>query len=45
MRQIARIAVVAVAALLAACGGVGSEKNKMEETLYLYAGAVRWGEV
>lgn len=45
MIRIARIAVVAMTALLAACGGVGSEKNKMEETLYLYAGAVRWGEV
>lgn len=45
MIRIARIAVVAMAALLAACSGVGSEKNKMEETLYLYAGAVRWGEV
>lgn len=31
--------------LLAACGGVGSEKNRLEETLYHYAGAVRWGEV
>ncbi len=45
MTNIVRIAVVALAAVLSACAGVGSEKNKMEETLYLYAGAVRWGEV
>jgi hypothetical protein len=31
--------------LLAGCAGVGSEKNRLEETLYHYAGAVRWGDV
>ena len=29
--------------LLVACGGVGSEKNRMEETLYHYAGACAGG--
>lgn len=45
MVQIARATITVLILLLVACGGVGSEKNKMEETLYLYAGAVRWGEV
>lgn len=40
-----RTVVILLALLLSACAGVGSEKNKLEETLYLYAGAVRWGEV
>lgn len=30
---------------LAGCAGVGSQKNRMEETLYHYAAAVRWGDV
>ncbi|MCK9488818.1 MAG: hypothetical protein M0Q42_05375 [Xanthomonadales bacterium] len=41
----ARLALLLTVALLAACGGVGTEKNRMEETLYHYAGAVRWGDV
>lgn len=30
---------------LGGCAGVGSQKNRMEETLYHYAAAVRWGDV
>ena len=30
---------------LTGCAGVGTEKNRLEETLYHYAGAVRWGDV
>jgi hypothetical protein len=31
--------------LLAACSGVGTQKNALEETMFHYAAAVRWGEV
>jgi hypothetical protein len=34
-----------IAVLLAACSGVGTQKNALEETLFHYAAAVRWGEV
>lgn len=40
-----RIVVLALLLALAACGGVGSQKNAMEEILYHYATAVRWGDV
>lgn len=40
-----RLCCALLALLLTACGGVGTEKNRMEETLYHYGSAVRWGEV
>lgn len=44
-RPVRRWILPALLALLAACGGVGTQKNAMEQTLYHYAAAVRWGEV
>jgi hypothetical protein len=40
-----RAVIVSLLFLLAACSGVGSQKNALEETLFHYAAAVRWGEV
>jgi hypothetical protein len=43
-----RFTAVCLAPILAAlggCAGVGSEKSEMEETMYHYAAAVRWGDV
>jgi hypothetical protein len=40
-----RAVIVSLLLLLAACSGVGSQKNALEETLFHYAAAVRWGEV
>ena len=34
-----------IIAALGGCAGVGSEKNEMNETMYHYAAAVRWGDV
>ncbi len=34
-----------LAALLAACGGVGSQANLRDSALYAYAGAIRWGHI
>ena len=40
-----RAVIVSLLCLLTACVGVGSQQNAMEETLFHYAAAVRWGEV
>lgn len=39
------IALLLLSIALAGCGGVGSEKKQLEETMYHYATAVRWGDV
>jgi hypothetical protein len=39
------IALLLTTVALAGCGGVGSEKKQLEETMYHYATAVRWGDV
>ncbi len=43
--RIAAVFSILTLLLVAGCAGVGSEKNRLEETLYHYAGAVRWGDV
>ena len=34
-----------VLVMLTACGGVGSQQNIRDSTLYAYAGAIRWGHI
>lgn len=43
--RLASFCLALTTALLGGCAGVGSEKNEMEQTMYHYAAAVRWGEV
>ena len=43
--RVKRYVLTMIVLALAGCAGVGSQKNRMEETLYHYAAAVRWGDV
>src|SRR5690606_29468438 len=45
LMRLASFCLALTTALLGGCAGVGSEKNEMEQTMYHYAAAVRWGEV